>query len=401
MSSPPTKPDAMQPLEYLGKRARLTPVSSIEPQPVTWGWQDRIPMGSLTMAAGREGTGKSQFSIHLAACISNGTLPGAFEGEPRNVVILAGEDSYRHTIAPRLIAAGADCERVYRMDVTEIETGEDLIISLPVDNRLLEDALHQYQVALTILDPLISLVGSGLNTHNERETRQALDPLVKIADRTGSMMLGIGHFNKSTGNTDAASLITGSGAFKNVPRAVFGFVKDTSNDSGDRVMTQVKNSLGRDDLPSLSYQIEPVEIPTPTGQAITSRLIWTGESDRTVSEVLADSQRDPEERQEAEDCASFIRSYLTDCGGSAPSNDVMKAARAAGFTDSQVRTSKRRIKAKSERHGFGPGATWYTSIDVIDDIGAIDAPLIEEPTNDTSMDAGHLYQFPDHPIDDT
>ena len=48
-----------------------------------------------------------------------------------------------------------------------------------------------------------------------------------------------------------------------MPALVFGFARDDTDDQGNaRVMSQVKNSLGRDDLLSLSYVIEtaPVEI---------------------------------------------------------------------------------------------------------------------------------------------
>ena len=90
-----------------------------------------------------------------------------------------------------------------------------------------------------------------------------------MADRTGSVFLGIAHFNKGNG-TDAASLITGSGAFKNVPRSVFGFARDESDDNGGRVMSQVKNSLGRDDLHSLVLCHRVCrEIQTPKGIATT------------------------------------------------------------------------------------------------------------------------------------
>ena len=40
----------------------LTPASAIAPRPVRWLWADRLPLGALTVAAGREGTGKSQFA---------------------------------------------------------------------------------------------------------------------------------------------------------------------------------------------------------------------------------------------------------------------------------------------------------------------------------------------------
>ena len=101
---------------------------------------------------------------------------------------------------------------------------------------------------MVALDPLMSAISDTLDTHVNRQVRQALDPLARIADRTGAIVAGIAHFNKS-GGTDASSLITASGAFKDVARFIFAFAAD--DDDGTKVITQTKNSLGHSDLPSL------------------------------------------------------------------------------------------------------------------------------------------------------
>ena len=179
----------------------------------------RIPAGSLGLLAGREGTGKSSFLIWLAARITTGTLPGSLRGRPRAVIYVAVEDSWKYTIVPRLMAAGADLDLVYRAEVQAIE-GDTVSLSLPADNRLLEEAITGNDVAMVALDPLMSAISDTLDTHVNRQVRQALDPLARLADRTGAVIAGIAHFNKSAG-TDASSLITASGAFKDVARFIF------------------------------------------------------------------------------------------------------------------------------------------------------------------------------------
>jgi len=44
------------------------------------------------------------------------SLPGEWAGTLRDVIIVATEDSWDHTIVPRLMAAGADLERVHRVE---------------------------------------------------------------------------------------------------------------------------------------------------------------------------------------------------------------------------------------------------------------------------------------------
>ncbi|WP_169727325.1 AAA family ATPase [Segniliparus rugosus] len=353
------------------RRAKVTWADQIKPEPVVWAWGEgadgRIPAGSLCVAAGREGTGKSSFGIWLASKITTGELEGAWIGRKRKVLYVAAEDSWKHTLVPRLIAAGADLSRVGQFGVVVFDD-EETPLSLPVDNDLLERTILAEDVGLIVLDPLMSVISERVDTHRERDVRTALDPLAKIADRTGAVILGIAHYNKST-NTDAASLITGSGAFKNVPRSVLGFARDTEN--GERVMTQVKNSLGRDDLPSLGYAINPVVIDTGKGEAITCRLELTGESERTVHEILRSGTQPVESSGNA--AQDFLKDHLLapERGGEALVADVLKAGRAAGFNETELKNARARCRKPwiiSRKSGFGSGWVWAISDDTAEDI---------------------------------
>ncbi|MFD0504974.1 AAA family ATPase [Streptomyces chiangmaiensis] len=279
--------------------------------------------------------------------------PRSVRGHPRDVFYIAVEDSWKQTIVPRLLAAGADLDRVWRVEAVDHEYGETTL-SLPQDNSLMEKEIIAHRIALVVLDPLMSCIGKGIDTHRERDVRQALDPLARMADRTGAILLGIAHFNKGSG-TDPASLITGSGAFKNVPRAVFGFARDDDNDC--RVMTQAKNSLGRADLPSLAYTIAGTEVPTRTGVAHVGRFEFLGESARSVEDILAAAQEigDRGDRGEA---ADWLRGYLMEHGGEAPSKDVKKAAAADDISERTLQRAMRKAGVVSARAGFGKGAYW-------------------------------------------
>lgn len=345
--------------EALARRARITWASDIDPEPVVWAWQDgehgRIPAGSLSVAAGREGTGKSSFGIWCSSNVSKATLPGSFYGRPRRVLYVAVEDSWKYTLVPRLIAAGADRSLVGRFEVVTLDD-EEVQLSLPHDNALLEREIIRHDVALVVIDPLMSVIGDRIDTHREREVRSALDPLARLADRTGAVVLGIAHFNKGN-STDAASLITGSGAFKNVPRSVFGFARDDASETGERVMTQVKNSLGRDDLPSLSYRIDTAEVPTSKGLAFTGRFTFTGETDRSVQDVLRDSRRESDDHDERAEAAEWLVDFLAGNGGEAPAKDVFKAGQAEGYSRDTLKRAKGK-RVRSEKAGFGSGWVW-------------------------------------------
>lgn len=341
---------------------KLTPASEIEPEPVIWAWEDgpdrgRIPAGALTLAAGREGTGKSSFGIWLAAQLSRGELPGTFYGAPKAVFYCAVEDSWSRTLVPRLIAAGADMSRVYRVEVDDVRYGE-VMVSLPADVELIEKAIAEYDAAALIVDPIMSTLGSGTDAHRTQDVRRALEPLVRMAERTKALTLGIMHFSKAS-STDASQLISGSGAFKDLARAILAFARDRESD--EQVMTQTKNSLGRLDLPSLSYRIDSADVETRKGKANVGRLEFTGESERSVEDTLV--SRDPEETGERNEAVEWIRDYLTHCGGAALAKDVIEAAGHADFKENTIRKARARV-ATTKRSGFGKGSTvTWTLID--------------------------------------
>src|SRR3954467_8601890 len=86
------------------RRLKLTPVSTIPIRPVRWLWAGRLPLGALSLLGGREGTGKSTVAYSLAAAVTRGQLDGRHHGQPRSVLVAATEDSWEHTIVPRLLA---------------------------------------------------------------------------------------------------------------------------------------------------------------------------------------------------------------------------------------------------------------------------------------------------------
>ena len=354
---PPTR--RRDPAAPAGRSVKITWADTIAAVKVIWAWTEngwgRIPAGSFSIAAGREGTGKSSFGIWATAQITRGILPGMWFGTPRRVLYAAVEDSWKHTLVPRLTAAGADLAMVGRVEVTT--TGDDdLVLSLPDDLGALEKVIREHGIALVILDPLLSMIGEGIDTHRSREVRQALDPLAKLSDRTGAVILGIAHFNKGAG-TDAATLITGSGAFKDVPRSVFGFARD---DDG-RVMTQVKNSLGRDDLPSRTYEINSTRIEVTDGITDVGVFTFTGESERTVSDVLG--ARAEVEVDTQNGAAKWLAAYLVERGGEAPAREVLAAGQAVGIGDRTLQRARKRAGVTSKRVGFGDAGGFVWNID--------------------------------------
>lgn len=350
---PQTKPPDEEPAL---RRLILTPASTIRPRRVRWLWNGRVAYGTLALLAGREGLGKSTLAYHLAAEVTRGRLEGEDLGTPRSVLVCASEDSWEHTIVPRLIAAGADLERVYRV---EIETYNDMHISLslPRDFQAVEEAAALIDAGLMILDPLMSVLDSRLDTHKDREIRQALEPLATLADKGRMAIIGLIHHNKS-GSTDALQLVMGSKAFAAVARSVHTCIPDPDDDTQNRrLFATSKNNLGRLDLPVLGFTISSHAVETEDdGTAWTGRLSWTGEVAGSMHEIMTRTA-DPERTATAE-AADWLHDYLTSRGGESAKTDIEKAGRVAGHAQRTIGRARERLRLEYRSTGFPRQTFW-------------------------------------------
>lgn len=336
------------------RRLRLTQASAIPRRRKRWVWDGRIPAGSLTLIPGREGIGKSLFLAWLAAKLTRGELPGIHHGTPKPVIYAATEDSWTYTIANRLVAAGADLDLVSRVDVVD---GEAVLpLTLPADCGALTVELQRTGAALLALDPLVSNIAAGIDTHRDRELRTALEPLVAVADGTGAAVCGLAHFGKSKSG-DAMDLVLGSRAFSAVTRAALAMARDPDADDGSCVMTQAKNNLGRLDLPSLRYVIDSVTVDTDEGPTDEGRLRFDGESERSVHDILEDLD-DADARTERDECAKWLKDYLKERGGEADAADIIKDAEKDGHAKRTIQRARHQARIISERTGFPSRAVW-------------------------------------------
>ena len=334
----------------------LTPASGIVVKPVRWLWKDRVPTSALSLEAGREGIGKSIHAASLAADVTRGRLAGVYFGIPRSVIIAATEDSWSHTIVPRLLAADADLDRIFRVEVQTADLIETTL-SLPQDLDELERVIAEQDVALLVLDPLMSRLDSGLDTHKDSEVRKALEPLVALADRTGAAVLGLIHVNKST-TTDPLTSLMGSRAFAAVARAVLFVMTDPDNESV-RLLGQAKNNLGRSDLPTLSFRIDGVKVSdTGNGEVWSGKLEWVGESHRTIREALNAASESADARSALQEAADWLVDYLTEQGGTAESKAIKDAGQKYGHSASTLKRARASINAVVESHEMPRRSLW-------------------------------------------
>lgn len=150
-----------------------------------------------------------------------------------------------------------------------------------------------------IVDPVMATIERKVDIYRNNELRAALAPWTRIAEGINGTVAGVVHLKKGT-NADVVGAINGSSGFGEVARCVFGFVKNPESDDGERVMSQVKNSCGPEDL-SRNYRIVGTEVGTDSGRKGTLPLFVMGDdSETSVEDILGGGMSEATARVSAE-----------------------------------------------------------------------------------------------------
>src|SRR5262249_26712776 len=123
---------------------------------------------------------------------------GPLVGTGRGVLLLSAEDSLSFTIKPRLMAAGADLERIHIL--TALGEGDSQRQpALPGDAELIEEIIRLHDIRLVVIDPLMAYLGAEINAHQDHAVRRCLPRLKLLAAAAGAAVVVVRHLNKLVG----------------------------------------------------------------------------------------------------------------------------------------------------------------------------------------------------------
>jgi putative DNA primase/helicase len=376
----PTSAD--NPISGLAQAAYLSSrrAADITPRRIDFLWAGRLARGKHTAFAGEPGD-------YVAATISRGGEWPCNEGRAPlgNVIIFNAEDGADDTIVPRLIAAGADRERIHIVSAVLLEDGKGRrTFNLQADLALLEKKIREIgDVALVIIDPISSYMGKT-DSHKNSEVRGALEPLSEMADRMKVAVLSITHFSKAgSGNTNKAlHRFIGSIAFVGAPRAAFAVIEDADNE-GRILFLHAKNNMAPKPQ-GLAYRLLQTIV---CDDIVASYVHWESTPVTISADQALGAAESTGSRTTKEEATDFLRDILGQ--GEMPAEEVQQAARKAGITPKPLRSAREALKVKSRREGFGPGAVWYWSLPS----GPLmpSPPIDAQPRDRASMDPEGIY----------
>ncbi len=235
-----------------GERQSLHSIrlSEFEPEPIEWLWPGHLAIGHMTMIDGQPGEGKSLLAIDLIARVTRGREwpDGSPSQGPSDVVMIKPEDHTSSVVLPRLLAAGADVERIHLI-------GQDAdSVRFPDDFEAVAEQIRAIRPSLVVIDPLTMVIGSGLDANTQADMIAVLHPLRELAREVEFAQLTTRHTKK---NTSLGAMSAGVGSFvqNGIARAVFLLGKHP-NVEGVRVLAATKTNLSQ---PPRSRALEYVE----------------------------------------------------------------------------------------------------------------------------------------------
>jgi hypothetical protein len=182
-----------------------------------WVWRPRVPAKGLTLIFGEAGIGKSTMVLDLAARWTRGDPMPESVGttfKPITVGIYGCEDDLSSIVIPRLMAAGANLDRIVFLELDKAKP------ILPDQIGRMKQLCDEAEVKVLIIDNVENGMGN-LDSNNSKSLRHALSPLSDF----GIPVIAIHHPKKGSVRGSATEAMSGSQAYTNVARSTMMVIK--------------------------------------------------------------------------------------------------------------------------------------------------------------------------------
>jgi hypothetical protein len=362
------------------RRAYLTTdLSSVRPRAIRWLWHKHLARGALELLTGAPTVGKSQIQCQYVACATTGrNWPNGAPGSgPCNVIMLTAEDNTDDTLVPRLVAAGADLDRIKELRAIRRNGKEELFL-LGEDLAALEQLIRDWgDVGLVTIDPITAYMGHAKHFDSQRATdvRSQLSPLKVLAERTGVAISAVTHPPKNVGQR-ALDHFIGSQAFIAAARLGHLCIEEMEDDAegggkqptGRYLFADVKPSI-KAKQPTLAYRIDVATTPyfdPDTDEPIEAPVIrWEGESELSADEAIAAAR--PSKTTRGTNARDFLQDILA--GGKVLQSIIVERGAAKGLSYDQLWRAKKALGIVDLREpGIKSGPSYWALPQYAEDV---------------------------------
>lgn len=343
--------------------AVLVRASEIVMRSKDWLWEGHLLRGAQEISTGSPGLGKSQVQCSLVACVTTKKpWPDGAPGmtEPASVIMITAEDCLDQEVVPRLIAAGADLEKVHFLKCIKTDDKQRQFL-LSEDLETLKQCLAEIKdVGLITIDPITAYMGGKVDAHKVTEVRSQLGPLKDFAEENNISVSTITHPPKSSSQR-AIDQFIGSQAFIAACRIGHLMIEEKDEDgipTGRVLFTHAKHNAS-EKKPTLAYKQNVMTVgqdPHTQKPIIAPYVIWDEHSVPITADgaMAAASGREDTDQKKVKD---FLRGILAS-GDPVPYKNIEEEAEQQGFTRKQLRTAKQKLGITSNKDGLGGPWMW-------------------------------------------
>ena len=300
-----------------GSAAQPGLLADVPMQSVAWLVPQLLPLGEVSLLGADGGTGKGIWQAQLIAYVTAGKTSGFFPLPPQQtgkVLLLAGEDDPGKVLKARLLAAGADMNRVLVLTADDYfgKTGQPLTLK----DQALADFAAKAGPLLLIVDPLQSFLPAGVEMASRNQMRSILLPLKAIAAARQCAVLLVMHSNKKQGVSDRKRLADSSDIW-DMARSVL--MMGRSNSDGKIYLSHEKSSYSRPQQTVLLH-IEDVELDGVR----TAQAVFDGYTDKKDADFIKEPR--VRQAQTKEDTRDAILNVLAESRLGSMASSELRAA---------------------------------------------------------------------------
>jgi hypothetical protein len=229
--------------------------------------------------------------------------------------------------------------------------GLDTAILLPDDVAELSRLVAEKDAGLVVIDPLMAHLGGAIDSWKDQKVRQALAPLHRMAEQTGTAVLVVAHLNKGQSN-DPLQRLGGSIGIPAAARSVLLLGRDPDEPEGDRRILAHAKRNGGPLAPSLALVIEQVRPDRSTVEA--ARIRELGTSPHAAADLL--SFQRPVRGVRISEAVALLERELIE--GPKPARELNDRARQLGIAEQTLKRARRQLGIESRKSNFDAGWTW-------------------------------------------
>jgi hypothetical protein len=322
--------------------------ASVKRKRLEWLWPGWLPLGKMFVLDGDPNLGKSTVLLDLAARVStHGVMPDGQPGITGGVIIMSAEDEIEDTMIPRLLAAGANLDRiVFYEGIRQGHLEEPPTI--PHSLHRIEELAKKTNARLIVIDPLMAYLDAESN--NDQSVRKALHPVKTMAGRQRCTVGYLRHLNK--GNSTKA-IYRGGGSIAIIGAARSGALVAQHPQLPDRKVfahSKFNLSIRQQSLMNTLDYDEAAEA---------CRVNWLDERCQLTADDLLKAPGSPEDRSDLDEAMVFLREVLAD--GPLASNVVYALGKEAGLKDYTLRKAQAKagVKCEAKRSPEGAFLGWF------------------------------------------